>query len=208
MSYKLIIFDFDGTLADSFAWLAGSINQVADKYRFRRIDPGQVEAFRGLPAGQIIRQLGVPFWKVPFIARHLRALMAQDIGRIRLFPGVDRMLARLAERGLVLGVVSSNSLANVRAVLGPAPAARIAHYACGAAVSGKTAHLKKLLEAAGVRPAEAFSIGDEIRDIEAARAAGIPCGAVTWGYTRGEALRAHAPDEVFGRMGEIVDKLT
>jgi phosphoglycolate phosphatase len=83
MRYQLIIFDFDGTLADSFAWLAGTINQVADKYKFKRVPADEVESLRGRPAAAIIKQLGVPFWKVPFIANHLRALMARDIHLIK-----------------------------------------------------------------------------------------------------------------------------
>jgi phosphoglycolate phosphatase len=60
-----------------------------------------------------------------------------------------------------------------------------------------------VMKLAGVVPAATIAIGDEIRDIEAARAAGIACGAVSWGYAAPEALRAHKPDVVFEKMEEI-----
>ena len=60
---------------------------------------------------------------------------------------------------------------------------------------------------AGVGAAQAIAIGDEVRDIEAARAAGIACGAVTWGYAAPEALRALGPDLVFERMEDIAPSL-
>ena len=60
---------------------------------------------------------------------------------------------------------------------------------------------------AGVDAGSAISIGDEVRDIEAARAAGIASGAVTWGYAAAEALRAHDPEMMFETMDEIVPRL-
>jgi phosphoglycolate phosphatase len=206
-SYQLAIFDFDGTLADSFGWFVGVINQVAGRFRFDRIDPRELDTLRGYDARAIIRHLRVPMWKMPLVARDLRARMNRDIGSIALFPGVGEMLARLAERGVAIAVVSSNSAENARAVLGPRNAALVRHMECGAAVFGKRRKLRKVLRAAGVRPAAALCIGDEIRDLHAARAEGIPFGAVTWGYTKGDALRALSPEIVFDRVEEIVARI-
>ncbi|HEU4559758.1 MAG TPA: HAD hydrolase-like protein [Longimicrobium sp.] len=205
MSYKLAIFDFDGTLADSIDWFIGVINQVAERHGFRRIEPHEIESLRGYEARQMIQHLNVPMWKMPLVARDMRARMTREIGGIALFPGVDAMLQRLAERGVQLAVVTSNSAENVRRVLGPRNAALIRHSGCGAAVLGKGPKLRKAVRAAGVSPAEAISIGDEIRDLRASRAEGIPFGAVTWGFTRGDALRALQPDLVFETMEEIAD---
>ena len=96
MKYQLVIFDADGTLADSFPWFSKVLNTVADKFRFRRVEPGEVEALRGCDARQILERLDVPGWKVPMIARHMRALKAQHLHEISLFPGIDRMLQELA----------------------------------------------------------------------------------------------------------------
>jgi phosphoglycolate phosphatase len=205
MSYKLAIFDFDGTLADSFDWFMGVVNQVADRHRFRRIEPHEVETLRGYEARRLIQHLQVPMWKMPMVARDMRTRMAAEIGSIALFPGVDAMLERLAGRGVALAVVTSNSAENVRRVLGPRNAALIRHLECGAAILGKGPKLRRVLRAAGVAPAEAICIADEIRDLHAARAEGIPFGAVTWGFTHGAALRALEPDAVFERVEEIAD---
>ncbi len=142
MRFQLVIFDFDGTLADSFPWFLSVVNQVADRYRFRRIEDHEIEVLRGCGARQVVTHLGVPAWKMPLIARHMRRIMARDLGQIGLFPGVDQLLQGLAGRGVGLSVVSSNSLANVQQVLGADNAALIRHYGCGASIFGKRAKLK------------------------------------------------------------------
>ena len=208
MTYKLVIFDFDGTLADSFPWFLSVFNTVAERYRFTRVEEHEGATLRGYSARQIVRHLGVPRWKLPLIARHARSLARRDRAQIALFPGVDRMLAQLAEAGITLAVVSSNSESTVRHVLGQENAARITSYACGGSIFGKRAHFRRVLKRSGVRPQDALCIGDEIRDYEAATAAGIPFGAVAWGYTTIEALQAQAPAAMFWHVEDIVERLT
>jgi phosphoglycolate phosphatase len=197
VKYKLVIFDFDGTLADSLSWFAGMINEVADRFHFRRLDAGQLANFRAYETRELLRQQGVSAWKLPRIIAYVRARMAEEIGRISRFDGVDRLLRELAAKGVALAIVSTNSLANVQAGLGPENAPFIRHFACGASMLGKSAKLKKVLKLSGIPASEAIYVGDEVRDIEAARKAGMASGAVAWGYAQIETLRAHAPDLVF-----------
>ncbi len=207
MRYRLAIFDFDGTLADSFSWFLGIVNVLADEHGFQRMEEHEVETLRGQAARQIVAHLKVPAWKLPRVAHQMRQLMARDIGRIPLFPGVDQVLRELAGRGVRLAVVTSNSVENVRQVLGPESAALIHYYGCGASMFGKRPKLRAVLRSAGIPAVEAICIGDEVRDLEAARAEGIAFGAVAWGYTTPRALRAHAPEEVFESVEEIAEKL-
>jgi phosphoglycolate phosphatase len=207
MRYRLALFDFDGTLADSYPWFLGQLSLLADQYRFRRVEEHEIETLRGKSARQVMEELGVPLWKLPQIARQVRREMAREIDAIGLFPGMDQVLCELARQGVELAVVTSNSRENVRRVLGPEISELIRCYGCGAAFFGKRPKLRKVLRASGIPAAEAISIGDEIRDLEAARAEGIAFGAVSWGYTRPEALRAHGPEEVFGEPEEILRRL-
>ena len=82
MSYRLVLFDYDGTLADSFPWLLSVINQVASQYHLPRVEPNDYETLRRLDARQIIRSMGFSFWKIPLIAR--------DICRISKIMRVNR----------------------------------------------------------------------------------------------------------------------
>lgn len=204
MKYRLLIFDFDGTLADSFPWFLRGFNEVADRYRFRRLGEDEVDTLRRYGARKVIEHVGAPTWKLPLIARAMRQSMARELDQISLFPGVGRALRQLADAGLTLAVVTSNSTENVRHVLGAEHAALIHHYGCGASLFGKRPHLRRVLRESGIPPAAALCIGDELRDLDAARAEGIPFGAVTWGYTHGAALRSHGPEEVFTRVEDLL----
>lgn len=203
--YQLLIFDFDGTLADSFSSFLLHTTRVIERFGLRRINPGDLETLRGLSAREVIRHLGLPFWKVPLVAREVRAQITSEIARTQLFPGIATVLQRLVEKGAVLAIVSSNSEANIRAVLGPEKAGLISVYACGASLFGKAAKFRRVLKTTGIPASRALTIGDEIRDSDAAREAGIAFGAVSWGYTHVEALRAHSPAVVFRDPEEIIE---
>jgi phosphoglycolate phosphatase len=205
--YKLAIFDFDGTLADTLPWFLNAVNRMAEKHGFNRIEAGEVETLRGYSARQIVEHLGVPAWKLPRIGIDMRRWMAEDIRQIRPFDGIGAMLRGLSDRSVALAVVSSNAYDNVRHVLGAEHATLISYYECGTSLFGKRGKLRSVLKKSGARPGEAIFIGDEIRDIEAARAEGIPFGAVAWGYTHVEALEAYAPAEVFADAAEVVEKV-
>lgn len=204
MKYKLVIFDFDGTLANSFPWFVQMVNSVAVKYKFKPVADEEVDGLRSLSAMQLIRHLEIPLWKMPMIANHMRQLMKQDREGIRRFDGVDETLAKLHQAGVTLALVTSNSYENVLHVLGAENVARMSYVECSVSMLGKRARYQKVVKQSGFQLAEVISIGDEIRDIEASHQARIPFGAVAWGYTHIDALRDHKPAEVFMHMDDIL----
>jgi phosphoglycolate phosphatase len=203
MQPRLVIFDFDGTLADSFPWFRGALNEVGRRHGLRPVAAAEVETLRRLGTREILRALQVSPWTLPALTRDLRALKAAAAGSIPLFPGVPEMLRGLAAAGMPLAIASSDSEASIRRTLGPA-AAPVAAVAGGASLFGKAAKLRQVLRAAGVPPGAAVYIGDETRDAEAAARVGIPFGAVTWGYAAPEALLVRRPWRVFDAPGDIL----
>lgn len=204
MPYSLVIFDLDGTLADSFAWFRRNLNLVAKRYRFRAVAEGDVEMLRHASTQQILGHLEIPRWKIPLIARHMRKLKTAQAASIALFPGVATMLGTLADHGVQLALVSSDTEANAREKLGPS-AALFSDFDCSASIFGKARKFRRVIKRAGIDPNAVIAIGDETRDIEAARIVGIACGAVTWGYAAPKALRDRDPNHIFERMEDILE---
>ncbi|MEH2513916.1 phosphoglycolate phosphatase [Nitrobacteraceae bacterium AZCC 1564] len=200
--YKLVIFDLDGTLLDSFPWFLSVVNDVAGAHGFRRVAPHEVEEMRGKGSRELVESLEVPFWKIPAIARDMRRMKTERLKDIPLFAGVDRMLRHFSESGVVTAMVSSDSEDNVRAALGDATQ-YISHFACGASLFGKAAKYKAVLKRTGIPASDAISIGDEVRDAEAAQKAGIAFGAVSWGYATPEALAKTSPALTFTSIEDI-----
>jgi phosphoglycolate phosphatase len=208
MRYKLVIFDFDGTLADSLPWFSRVLNDVADRYRFKRVAAHEEDMLRAMDPRTLMRHLGIPAWRLPLIVRYMRKRKSLELDQTHLFDGVDRTLRRLVDAGIATALVSSNIEPNVRTILGPENASLIRYFECGASLFGKASHFRKVLRRSGIPAGDAICIGDELRDLEAAQKVGIAFGAVTWGFSTAEALIARGPTLVFRSVGEIADQLT
>lgn len=205
--YELVMFDFDGTLGDTLPWFRSVFHTVSEKHRLKKLSPEEYEQLRDYDGKQMMKALGIPFWKLPLIAKDMRSLMAANIPDTKTFPDTGWLLQNLAAKGISLGIVSSNGEENIRQILGSESASLIRYYECGVSMFGKPAKLRKVLRQSGIHAAQAIYIGDELRDLQAARDAGLAFGAVAWGYNRAEALRKQKPEEVFLTMQEIVERL-
>ncbi len=195
--YALVIFDLDGTLVDSFPWFLRVVNDVARDFNFRPIAPGDIAGLRRAGARAILKHLELPLWKVPRIAAHMRRMKRQHLSELPLFPGVPEMLDALRRNGIRIALVSSDSEANARLQLGDS-AVHFADFDCGASLFGKAAKFRQIVKRAGLAQSAAITIGDEMRDMDAADAAGIAFGGVAWGYADPDASlvrrgRRHSP---------------
>ena len=206
LKHDLVLFDFDGTLADSLPWLSGATARLAQAFNFRVPPPDEIERLRDGGPNNILSAMGIPLWKMPRIAAAMRKMMAEDVATIRLFDGIEGFIRRLHARGVRLGIVSSNGEANVRTVLGPATAKLFQRYECGVSLLGKAAKLRRAVKLA--KAEHALYVGDEIRDFEAAEKAPMPFGAVGWGFSTVTAFEKRQPRVIFRSIHEMEDYLT
>lgn len=201
---KLVIFDFDGTLADTRPFMLSILDHLAERFNTKRMDVNALDQLRGYTTRQIMKMHRVSMLKLLMMARESQKLLYQNISSIRLFPGMDEVVRSIAGNDITIAVVTSNQLKNVLAVLGDELTTLVSIFECEAGFFSKASKLRSALRKAGVKPDEALSIGDETRDIEAARKAGIPCAAVTWGYGDHETLRNHKPDHILTAVEQIL----
>lgn len=206
--YSLVIFDFDGTLSDSGHWFLSMVDDLAARFRFNTVHPDEIEGLRRRTTREVIDHLGISRWKLPLIARHLRAEFGRNTHQIQLFDGVRPMLKALHSAGMRLVICSSNSEANVRAILGPEESRLVERFVCGAGLFGKVRKFRRVVRDSKVPAGGILAIGDESRDIDAAREVGVAAGAVLWGYANPDLLVAMEPDHAFATPDDIVARLT
>jgi len=203
MAYGLVIFDFDGTLADSFAGFLAAIDAAAATHGFSPLDPQRHDEYRAMPPRALMRELGLPLWKVPAVSATMRQALSRDIDRMQLFDGATGLLRALRRHGIRTAIVSSNSQANVERELGHKYAAMIDHFGCGASIFGKRRKLRQALAEFDFAPRQVLCVGDEIRDAQAAAALGLDFAGVAWGYATRTALAPqcrHGPFEDFAAL--------
>ncbi|CAN7257328.1 HAD-IA family hydrolase [Bradyrhizobium sp. LjRoot220] len=205
--YRLAIFDYDGTLADSIPWFRSVFQDLIARFGLAPVSAEELEGLRGLSGREIMTRLKMPMWKLPAISRDMRRRKLAAASEISLFGGVPKLLADLQDLGIKTAIVSSDSEASVRLGLGPATAL-ISRFDCGASVFGKHHKFRRVARRLQIDPSNTICIGDELRDIEAASAAGMNSGAVAWGYALPVALQAARPTHFFGSIEEMTQRLS
>ena len=198
-----VIFDFDGTLADTFALGSQLINEYADRLGYKQID---FAANKDKSAKELIKMSGVRFWQIPGLIRFFREKSVERAAEVNAFTGIPDLVRRLHERGFSLGIITTNS------------AQTIATFLDKYGLKDYFTYIKPEISLFGKRRAlrrakrhlksEIVYIGDELRDIDACRAVNIPIISVAWGFNSHEILEKNNAGMVAKDTEEVIQKLT
>jgi phosphoglycolate phosphatase len=164
------------------------------------------EEMRQYKTQALLQKLGLPAWQLPLIVSRARKAFSQNIHQTPIYPGVRDMLIALKQQ-CSLGILTSNSKENVDIFLENHRLDMFDSIHAGSAFLGKARCLKRFLNHKHLLPKEVLYVGDETRDIEAAKKAGIPVVAVCWGYHLKETLAQEKPDFLISDPREIFDCL-
>jgi phosphoglycolate phosphatase len=190
-----IIFDFDGTIADTFFIARDVFLKLASGRH--PTDEKEIEALRSLPARDAITRVGAKWWQLPYIMYYARKQVKQRQEEIKPIAGTPEVVQALHAAGHKLYIVSSNHTKNINHFLQKNGLAEYFDGAYGGiGLFAKASTLRKIALQHDLNPAECFYVGDEARDIEAARHAHMPCVSVTWGYNNLKGLQRGKPDVV------------
>lgn len=186
-----IIFDFDGTIVDSYDYVLGFLSKEAG--RAKPVGK-QAEAFRHISMKDMALKLGVPLWRLPFLYFKGRRVMRAHMDDLRSFAGMKEVITTLDGQGHKLYIISSNSGKNIRRFLIKNSLSQYFHAVKGGAgLFGKDNLMRQMIRKHKMT-GDIFYIGDETTDIRAAKVAKVKSIAVTWGFASKEELSAKEPD--------------
>lgn len=189
-----IIFDFDGTLADSFSVMRKLYNQYAPQKGLNELTEEMWQQMRTMKITDSVKLLGVKPYQIPALLSLGRREVLKLAHEIPLFKGMDEVVKGLAKDGHDLYVLSTNSQQVVSAVLETHGIASEVHILKSTPIFGKARAVKHLMREKGLSPGDIWMIGDEIRDVHAAQKVGVRVVSVTWGLQTEQTLAAENPD--------------
>ncbi|MCL4374408.1 HAD hydrolase-like protein [Patescibacteria group bacterium] len=203
MKKQTVIFDFDGTLADTWPIIKGIIKELAASYHFT-ISDTRIEQLRHRDYAEIREILHLPLWRIPGLLIKGRALFAQHITQVKLFPSLVTVLQELKKRGVKLGILTSNGADNVRGVLARYDLTAFDFVWSANNLFGKDRALKKIISQYRLDPKTTVYVGDEVRDIEACQRLKIEAAAVSWGLHPRHRLMLHHPTWLIDRPDALL----
>ncbi|MEM9005093.1 MAG: HAD hydrolase-like protein [Cyanobacteria bacterium P01_F01_bin.86] len=184
-----LLFDFDGTLADSLPMLVAITNRLAPEFGYRPTPFEEVDALKGLNARQLIRYTGIPVLKIPALLRRLRTELRQRSTQIPACAGIPTIIRALYEEEHTLAIVTSNMPDVVQTFLAIHQIQDcFVSIDGGGTLFGKGRLIVRTMQQNLFTPEHTVYVGDEVRDVDAARFAGIRSASVTWGFNSRNAL--------------------
>ncbi|MFA5926536.1 MAG: HAD-IA family hydrolase [Parcubacteria group bacterium] len=205
MNKLTLVFDFDGTIADTLL-LAGDIyDKLSSEFGLPEIGEKDLQKLRGMSPGDIVKRFEIPWWKIPRLLVRGKAELSVRIDSLAPVEGIGPALKQLKKSGQRLFIVSSNSAENIEKFLAKNGLSGLFDFIdADSSLWGKAEILRKLIRKENLAPGRAVYIGDEIRDIEAAKKAGVRIIAVTWGFNTKAALQKFKPDYLVERPDDLI----
>ncbi|MCS6767265.1 MAG: HAD hydrolase-like protein [Candidatus Nitrosocaldus sp.] len=208
---RLVVLDFDGTIADTIRTLIRIVNGLADEFAYNKIRVHDLHYIKGMRTREILAYLNIPLLKLPFIIRRIRIEMNREIPMLKPAVNIRPTLEALRGEGYRLGILTTNASSNVRAFLKNNDLELFDFIRSTHHLLAKHIVLRRIKRQdghgqgsnGGSGDSIIFYVGDEIRDVEAGRRAGVKTVAVSWGFNSRDALLAEGPDYIIDRPEEL-----
>lgn len=205
-----VIFDFDGTIADSIPVIVSVMNTLAPRYGFEPVGQKEFELLRKYGIRELIKQFNIPFYKVPFLVSAVTGEVGKKISSMELCSGMPELLEALNKQGFRMGIVSSSPQANIMEFLEGHRLGMFGFVHSQLNLFGKAGAIEAVMRKYNLVPADTVYVGDERRDVEACASIGLDMVAVTWGFNNEEGLReqgaariARHPSDILGYLKTI-----
>ncbi|MFC1647970.1 HAD-IA family hydrolase [Nanoarchaeota archaeon] len=198
---KYIVFDFDGTIADTFYLIKKLTDELKHEYTSEDFN---MEEIRNEDLRTILKRLKIPSYKYPQILKRVQKALGVEISKeAKTFPGVHELLKELFGK-YRLGILSSNSKENIDKFLERTQLAKYFDFIySGSPMFGKDKKLAHMMKQKKLGRSDFTYIGDEKRDVLACRKLGVEIIAVTWGFNSKAFLMQAKPKHIADKPEEI-----
>jgi len=199
-----MLFDFDGTIANSIDQLYKLVNGLAPRYGYTPITPEKFAAMRDFPLSRACKALKVPLYKLGQAITVILSEYLKIVPDLEPCAGVVPMLQELKAMEISLALISSNHSENVRAFLDHHRIDCFDWVEGTGGILHKHDSIRRQIRKHGLDKEKVVYVGDESRDIKAARKSRVQVISVTWGLHSEAHLRGFKPDWLVSDPAEIV----
>lgn len=205
MQINKIIFDFDGTIADSLEILIDTISYVLNNYGYENLDISK-EKIRKNSIKELFKSSNISLLKLPFILNSINKQLSDKIEFIKPIAGITDIIKELNIKNFNLNIISSNNSENIKKFLKNNDLNDVFdNIYTERSVFGKHKVINKFLNKYNLKKENIIYIGDEVRDILAAKQSGIKIIAVSWGFNEANMLERYSPDFIAYNPTDILN---
>lgn len=203
----VVIFDFDGTLADTIGLLLQVYNEHAHAFSADTVQMSEFTALRKMGYRRALKAKRLKWHHLPKLVAFIRKEMRQHMGEVKPYAGIVALLENLKDREVAIGVLTSNDLALVQEFFVAHQFPAFDFVVSERTIFGKEKALARILTRHGLDRQNVVYVGDEPRDVVASKKAGVTSVGVTWGLGGREMLESSYPDYLVDTVEELVSVL-
>jgi phosphoglycolate phosphatase len=202
---KLVIFDFDGTIANSLENSHQIYERLGAYFKLKNFTKEEVEDNKHLSYPERLKFHGISIFHMPFLIKKTREIVGEYIEHTQPFDGIKALCQRLKKEGYAISIISSNLAKNIHQFNEINQMPKFDLITGKASYFGKAKVIKKHLRKFKVK--SCIYVGDETRDIVAMQQVNIPMIAVTWGFDSKESLEVLKPTYIVSSMIELYETI-
>ena len=204
---KYVIFDFDGTLADSNHLFMKAWNLYADQYHYDYVTEEDLVTSKNLTIHERAKKYRFPMHKLPIILPKVYRYFKEHIDEVQLFDDISEMLNSIQQTGYKIVIISSNAKENIELLLKQQQVHVVSQVLTSSRLFGKDTVIKKFMKQQKLTQDDVLYVGDEIRDIIACNKVGVPFVWVSWGLDGYELIEKENPSYVVHSPKELSELL-
>lgn len=204
---KTIIFDFDGTLANSVDLMLALYNENAKLFGYQSLAVEEFPDLRRMGYRRAMKKKGIKYWMVPKMVVKLGREMRNRMVEVKPYDGIITMLESLKNEGYSIGVLTSNQAPLVKEFFENHGFPAFDFVVAEKTLFGKDKALKRIMSRYELTSDQIVYVGDEPRDVAASKKAGISVVAVSWGVGGVEGFEKTTPTFLVHNPDELLQTL-